>query len=461
MKRLRQAAVTVTLVCGDTVAVVLSYALAYLARSLVLTGTFGTVSEVFPYFFLPERSYFLIVYPLVLAYEGLYTKRLAGWEEAKRCVRGMFYATAAVTVLLFGVRALAVSRVAVVLAFVFGVILVPVLRVLLKRALVKAGLLRQPLVVLGCGAEAEDFITQLNRSRWLGYSVIQRLDPRQDAGFISALLRGTFPAGSALAVVADSLSADELKQALEVAERCFADVLVVPNAALLRSADAELEQVGSVLVMKYRYNLLRPLNTLAKRAWELGVSVVLLVLLSPLLLLLALLVRLGSPGPVLFRQQRIGRGRRLFYCLKFRTMHVDAEKRLEELLAANPQVREEWKTYARITDDPRVTPVGRFLRRFSLDELPQLLNVLAGSMALVGPRPYLPSEAGQIGRYLDTIVRVRPGMTGLWQVSGRSALPFRERLVLDEYYIRNWSLWIDFSILLRTFRAMIGGRGAY
>ncbi|MEO0079589.1 MAG: sugar transferase, partial [candidate division WOR-3 bacterium] len=139
----------------------------------------------------------------------------------------------------------------------------------------------------------------------------------------------------------------------------------------------------------------------------------------------------------------------------------DAEERLRELLRADPKIRAEWEEFARITNDPRVTPIGRLLRRLSLDELPQLWNVLRGEMALVGPRPYLPRESNQIGEYFETIVRVRPGITGLWQVSGRAMLPFKERLVLDEYYIRNWSLWMDFSILLRTLGAVLSGKGAY
>ncbi len=460
MKRLRPLFSGLVLVGGDTLAVLLSYALAYATRELVVTGSLSFFSLTLSYLLVPERSFFLIVYPLVFAYEGLYTKRYSGWEELRRCLRGMFIATAAVTVLLFGIRALAVSRVAVLLAFGFGSILVPIVRILLKRLLVKIGLLTLPLVVLGREPEISRFEKELAANRWSGYKLALRLEASSDAARCLAGKR-EFPVGSALVVLAESFNAEQLKNILKDAERQFADVLVVPNAAFLRTSDAEVEQVGNLLVMRYRYNLLRPSNTFLKRAWELVASVLLLLLLSPLLVLLALLVKLTSKGPVLFRQERIGRGRRLFSCLKFRTMRVDAEKQLEQVLAASPEIRQEWETYARITNDPRVTPLGRFLRRFSLDELPQLWNVLTGSMALVGPRPYLPSEAGQIGDYLDTIVRVRPGMTGLWQVSGRSALPFRERLILDEYYIRNWSLWLDFSILLRTFRAILEGRGAY
>jgi Undecaprenyl-phosphate galactose phosphotransferase WbaP len=248
---------------------------------------------------------------------------------------------------------------------------------------------------------------------------------------------------------------------LRLAEREFADMLVIPTAALLQSTAAEVEQVGDIIVMKYSYNLLRPANTFAKTVFELVGTLPLLILLSPLFLVLVLLVRFSSRGPVLFRQRRIGRDRRLLDCVKFRTMYQDAEQRLNDMLAGDEALRSEWLKYARIPNDPRVTPIGRLLRRFSLDELPQLWNVLRGEMAWVGPRPYLPVESDRMGDSIDTIVRVRPGMTGLWQVSGRTSLPFKERLTLDEYYIRNWSLWMDFSILLRTLRAVVGGRGAY
>jgi undecaprenyl-phosphate galactose phosphotransferase len=237
--------------------------------------------------------------------------------------------------------------------------------------------------------------------------------------------------------------------------------MVIPNEALLQTSTGDVEQVGSVLVMKYRYNLLRPLNRYVKRLFELGLALLLVVALLPLLLLLSLLVALASPGPIFFRQRRIGRFGREFDCIKFRTMYADAEKRLAGLLASDPGVRDEYELYARITNDPRVTGIGRFLRRTSLDELPQFINVLRGEMAVVGPRPYLPAETAKVGEHLETIVRVRPGLTGLWQVSGRAELPFRERCVLDDYYIRNWSLWMDFSILLRTARALLTGRGAY
>jgi undecaprenyl-phosphate galactose phosphotransferase len=462
MKRFNSALSVAVFVVGDLMAVAGSYILGYLVRILLWHGAGTAVTDALPLGMLLGKAYLLIAYPFVFAYEGLYTKRLTGWEETRRCFRGMFVATAVVTILLFMVRFWIVSRIVVLLALVFGILAVPLVRALLKRLLVASGVRRQSLTLVGGGEPGRLFERELARNRAMGYAVVERLDRQAPDESVETLLnRAQAEDGSLLVVVSDSFNAEEMKAIFKHAECTFADLLVVPNAALLQSSAAEIEQVGSLLVMKYRYNLLRPLNTFTKRAFELAVSGLLTVLVAPLFGGLSFLVHASSPGPVFFRQPRIGRDRRLFSCLKFRTMYQDAEQRLDELLHANPAVRQEWERYARITDDPRVTPVGRFLRRFSIDELPQLWNVLRGEMALVGPRPYLPSESDKVGEYLDTIVRVRPGMTGLWQVSGRTALPFAERTILDEYYIKNWSLWMDFSIILRTIRAVLSGRGAY
>jgi len=461
MTRLQRIAATAVLVTGDAAAVFASYALGYLVRNWFQTGV--------PYIFPPglqvhmftEKVFVLAVYPFVFAYEGLYTKRLAAWEEVRRYVRGVIIATAAVMILLFLWRIWIVSRVAVLLALAFSMVLTSTIRALLKRLLVAVGLGRQFLVVLGGGPVAEQFSKELTRNRSLGYVIGRQVPHSSGTGMVEEALAQASAPDAALAVVSDSFTPDEMRLVLRLAERRFADLLVIPTAALLQSTAAEVEQVGNIIVMKYSHNLLRPTNTFTKTVFELVGTLPLFVLLSPLFLVVALLVRFSSRGPVLFRQRRIGRGRRLFDCLKFRTMYQDSEQRLTDMLAGDEQVRVEWLKYARITNDPRVTPIGRLLRRSSLDELPQLWNVLRGEMAWVGPRPYLPVESDRIGDSLDTIVRVRPGMTGLWQVSGRTSLPFTERLTLDEYYIRNWSLWMDFSILLRTLRAVVSGRGAY
>jgi Undecaprenyl-phosphate galactose phosphotransferase WbaP len=197
-----------------------------------------------------------------------------------------------------------------------------------------------------------------------------------------------------------------------------------------------------------------------KRAFDIAVAGTLLVLLLPLLLLIALAVRLDARGPVLFRQRRYGAGCRPFSALKFRTMHVDAETRLKELLAADPELKREYDRFHKLRCDPRVTRAGRFLRRTSLDELPQLWNVLTGDMSLIGPRPYMPAELEPYPNARHAIGQVKPGITGLWQVSGRHRTTFEERIRLDVTYVENWSLWLDVVILWRTVGVVLRAEGA-
>jgi exopolysaccharide biosynthesis polyprenyl glycosylphosphotransferase len=194
-----------------------------------------------------------------------------------------------------------------------------------------------------------------------------------------------------------------------------------------------------------------------KRAVDLVLVSLGLLVLAPVLLLVAAAIKLDSPGPVLFRQERVGKNGRRFWIFKFRSMCLDADRQLEKLRLRNEATGPLFK----IREDPRVTRVGRVLRRWSIDELPQLLNVLRGEMSLVGPRPPLPSEVEQYEDWQLGRLRAVPGLTGLWQVSGRSEVPFHDMVRLDLHYIRNWSMALDIEILLRTIPAVLSNRGAY
>ncbi len=198
-----------------------------------------------------------------------------------------------------------------------------------------------------------------------------------------------------------------------------------------------------------------------KRWMDLIVSMVGLLILSPLFLLLAALIYLESRGPALFSQARVGRHGRQFQMLKFRTMYMGSELVLDLHLENNPLNRLSYDHYQKLVNDPRLTPLGRFLRRSSLDELPQLWNVLRGEMSLVGPRPFLPEQVEFYGSTYQRYILFRPGMTGLWQVSGRNRLSFEERVRLDEVYLCSWSLRLDLWILWRTVAAVLRQEGAY
>ncbi|NIX78084.1 sugar transferase [Microvirga terricola] len=198
-----------------------------------------------------------------------------------------------------------------------------------------------------------------------------------------------------------------------------------------------------------------------KRVLDVNIAALMLFLLLPLMVCIYGLIRFDSGRPILFRQQRVGLGGRSFACLKFRTMTPNADKVLQELLERSPEARREWEQSFKLRNDPRVTPLGKFLRRSSLDELPQLFNVLAGDMSLVGPRPIVAAEMSRYGEALPLYLSVRPGLTGLWQVSGRSDCSYPERVALDEHYVQTWSLWNDAKIALRTINAVLSRRGSF
>jgi lipopolysaccharide/colanic/teichoic acid biosynthesis glycosyltransferase len=203
-----------------------------------------------------------------------------------------------------------------------------------------------------------------------------------------------------------------------------------------------------------------PFGGVLKRAFDVLMTAPALALLAPFLFLFALAVKIQDGGPVFFVQQRVGYGGRPFPCLKFRSMILQAEERMEALLRDDPEAAREWREKQKLTNDPRVTPVGVFLRVTSADELPQLINILRGDMSIVGPRPILPDQIDDYGPTFSRYCAARPGLTGLWQVSGRNETTFRRRAELDQVYLRDWNLLTDLSLLGRTVDVVMRKRGA-
>jgi len=250
---------------------------------------------------------------------------------------------------------------------------------------------------------------------------------------------------------------EQMLKILDDCERMDVSFRLVPDLYQMRLNRVDVDTINGIPLIAVSQVRIRGWNLLIKRALDVTTSMLVLTLAAPLIALTALAIKLDSPGPVLFRQTRIGKGGERFSFLKFRSMRQDAEQQLAELMCMNEVSGPIFK----IRDDPRMTRVGRVIRRISLDELPQLINVLRGEMSLVGPRPPIHHE---VAKYEDWHLRrleVSPGMTGLWQVSGRSEIPFDEMVMLDIYYIENWSLGLDLKILLRTIPAVLCGGGAF
>jgi exopolysaccharide biosynthesis polyprenyl glycosylphosphotransferase len=336
-----------------------------------------------------------------------------------------------------------------------------VLRLLYEQGIeriYRRGIGQTPVVVIGREDDRSRVRRMMERAPG-AYSLAGEVDCGK-AGVDLAALRRTLDRTGAREVVllgAELLPDEELLEILRSVRLRGMPLRVVPGAlALMRSRPAVSQSLGLPL-LEVRYPRLDNTQRVLKRALDVTLSVGGLVLLSPLCVAVAIAIRLGSPGPVLFRQKRVGADGRVFICYMFRSMYEGAERRQAELETMNEADVPAFK----IKDDPRVTPVGRFLRRWSIDELPQLVNVLKGEMSLVGPRPlpvrdfHLMEEAHK--RRLEAV----PGMTGYWQISGRSNLSFEDMVRLDLYYIENWSLSFDVKIILRTLGAVLRREGAY
>jgi exopolysaccharide biosynthesis polyprenyl glycosylphosphotransferase len=252
-------------------------------------------------------------------------------------------------------------------------------------------------------------------------------------------------------------SHEQVLRIMDLCRRRGLEFRVVPDLYQIRLNRVDVDSINGIPLIAVSESQIMGWNLVLKRVLDVAVSVIVLATLSPILGFISLVIKLDSPGPVLFRQLRVGRDGKTFTLHKFRSMRQDAEEKLDELMEMNEATGPLFK----IREDPRMTRVGKLIRRTSIDELPQLINVFRGEMSLVGPRPPLPTEVEKYEEWHMRRLEVSPGLTGLWQVSGRSEIPFDEMVMLDIYYIENWSLGLDLSILLRTIPAVLSGGGAF
>lgn len=421
---------------------------------------------------------FILAYDLVGLYHGVALYPGAGLGPAEELRRGTI-ATTTCYLLLAAVTFLSktsthYSRAVFLIAWALSVVLLPSLRAALRAWLARRPWWGAACVLFGQGEALQQVLRVLQRHPEYGlkaYAVVTREPlpasaPLPLAGVWEMPPAEAAPrlarAGATYAIaVAPSLARHDLLALIETIGTSFQHILVVPGLLGGAAVWASSRCIETVLGFEVCQNLLLPLPRRLKRLVDLLGGLALLALAAPLILILALAIRLTSRGPAFYSQNRLGWKGRPFRMWKFRTMVSTADAVLADYLAHHPEARAEWQRSHKLRHDPRVTPVGRILRRFSLDELPQLWNVLRGDMSLVGPRPIVDAEVAAYGETVSLYTRVRPGLTGLWQISGRNAIAFDERVELDAFYVRNWSVWLDLFILLRTGRAILGAEGAY
>lgn len=458
------AAVRVSLALSDTLA----------GGAAIWLGLVATVGEAgvsgIGASFTPSLAYAALAWPVAAAGARLYP----GYGRASHDELGASVTAAGAASLLLAFLSVALpgtfslSPPAVLIAGASSLVLAPAFRFLTKAMLRALHLWGRRVVVLGTGDAASRATSYLYSHPGIGLHPVAVFGTGAEwnvaslpvTGSLEHAWRYVYDENIRHAVVtpeaARELAFDEV---LRRADRQLRYVQYLPDLAGLPSSSVVASPLGSSLALEVRNQLASGTNRAMKRTLDLVVSVVLLAVLTLPLLLVALAIRLDSRGSPIYLSPRVGRNGRTFRCMKFRTMFVDADARLSTLLTTDVRLKAEYERYRKLTDDPRITRVGNVLRRLSIDEFPQLFNVLIGQMSLVGPRPYLVSEFDDMGRDRDLIFLARPGMTGYWQVEARNEVSFEERQAMEAHYVRNWSVWWDLEILLRTPLAMLGPDG--
>jgi len=465
------------LIISDFVVVLISFSLAYFIRGTILPGIFPGFFT-FPLLSIDsffKLSYFGGIWILIFAYERLYTRRFPYWQEVKVLFKSTTFASLAVMVTIFIARKqIEFSRTIVILAWMLSLALFPLSRYMVKLLVTRLNLWKKKLLILGVQQTSLTVLKNIKNNRTMGYEVVGFLDDDPEKkgesyqgvkviGRIAELEEVSKAHGSKDIIVAiPHLPRKQLKELLAKCEAMSDSMWLIPRSGDFITEGVELEILGDVLSLYIKKNLAKPWNIFIKTAFEISLTVIMTILLIPVFLIIALAIKVDSAGPIIFTQKRIGYKKRTFNLFKFRSMHIHNEEKLQKYLSENAEAQREWAQFKKLKNfDPRVTRVGKFIRRYSLDELPQLFNILRGEMSLVGPRPYLVEELEDKEAFKERISLVRPGITGLWQISGRSEIPFQKRISMDEYYIRNWSLWLDITILLKSMKAWLSTKGAY
>ena len=439
---MKQVISVIILLLLDLLAIVLSIVLGYELR-VALNGPLSlelhhNLSQYLTF------SLLYIIPIMMLTYEGIYTQRRDFWQESYHVIRALIISL----VLIFAILALSknvelFSRLIIVFSIFFMMLFIPLFKNIGKKWLFKVGLWKKRARVYGCDilVHQEVFINS-----YLGY--VDAKDAKADVVFINS----------------KDLSSSERTELIAKALALKSEVIFIPAMEefdLTQSAIDKLQNTQTNLISLFNRLDSKP-RLFAKNLLDKVLLLIALPVLTPLLVYIAYKIRKSDPdGPILFQQERLGQDDKTFICYKFRSMYTNGDEILEKYLKENPQEIQNYEKYHKYENDPRVTPIGHLLRRTSLDELPQIFNILKGEMSFIGPRPYMPNEKEKIGAAVSDILRVKPGITGLWQVSGRSEVDFMERVDLDVWYIRNWSLWLDIVILFKTVKVVLFREGAY
>lgn len=418
----------------------------------------------------------LLIWLFFIFHEGLYSLQITFWDEIKSIWKISIFSTITIFTFVSLTKSYAYfSRTVIILMGMYGMILLPVIRLGVKQCLRKLSFFKRKVLIIGAGKTGKLVAQILKKEKNYGYEIVGFLD--DDPAKVGKYLEGAkihFGVENAVRYIKSAgikdvfiampgAGKEKVQKLINQLQYQVERIFVIPDLFDISVFGTRLHTFfgSNIFALEVQNNLEKPLNIFIKRTMDYIGAIIFLTILSIPMLIIALLIKLESRGPVIFSQERVGKRGKKFKCYKFRTMYEDAEERLEKLLAEDESARKEWETYYKLKNDPRVTKIGKFLRRTSIDELPQLFNVLKGEMSFVGPRPVTEEELKIYYKdYARYYLSVLPGITGLWQVSGRSNTTYEMRVFLDAWYVRNWSVWLDIVILLKTIKAVLKAEGA-
>lgn len=418
---------------------------------------------------------FPLLYLLFLNIEQLYNRRMQFWQVIEKIFQASLYAVVAIVIVIYiGQIAASTSRMFIFWLWLFSFMYLTVFRYLIKKFLEKVQLLQIPVLIIGAGKTAELLVKGIINDAGMGHKIIGLLEDNcvRDGILKRFPVLGKFSDVEAVImktrvqhvfITAPGLEQEKLTQLIYKVQPLVKNMGIIPNLVGIPMGGIEVESLFNekLMLLRLKNNLARSWNRYLKIIFDFALTLVGTVAISPILIFIAIWIYKDSPGPVIFKHIRIGKDGREFPCYKFRSMCVDAKEKLAELLENDPVAKAEWERDFKLKNDPRITKSGAFLRKTSLDELPQIFNVLKGEMSLVGPRPVIEEELERYGEYVNDYLMVKPGITGMWQVSGRSDIDYKERVLLDSWYVRNWSVWIDIVMLVKTLKVVLLRKGAY
>ena len=468
---LRRVCAPLLFIIFDYLAILLAERMAFGMHDIygTLMGTSYHVPNAYLFFWIP------LVFIAFLAISQTYTKMRPIIAMVQQIFYAVLYALiTCILILYFMQTSMLASRLYVVLFGFLALFNIYIGRYILLKLLKKMNWLTKPVILIGAGKTAELALSFFDGDLGYRYRVVGLLDDAPISKTLPQkfLLLGQVKDATELIrdsgiktviITAPGMDGTRMEQLVAKIQPLVRDILFVPDLMMLPLGHVGVEPfyTEKVFMLSIRNNLARRRNRLAKRLFDLIATICGGFLILPILIIVAVLVGIDNKGHIIFAHRRVGQNGKLFPCYKFQSMIPDAQERLEEYLANNPEAKREWETTFKLTNDPRVTKLGAFLRKTSLDELPQLWNVLMGDMSLVGPRPIVMKEIDLYGDHIKEYYMVPPGITGMWQVNGRSDTTYEERVAMDTWYVRNWSVWIDLVYLFKTVKTVFTGKGAY